>query len=84
MKLRELISEAPGTFSKYRSLGQQPLQLAKHVVGSSTSAVTGAAPAPQTSTRKNPELAVTIDKVIAGKPLDSIDMQNLKKFRTTI
>lgn len=80
MKLKELLVE--GDFERYRKLGQNPLQLAKHVMGRGNSST--ASTTPSTVTKKisaSPESVEALDRVIAGEPLDSQHIQALKKLR---
>lgn len=89
MKMRDLINivEAPGDFEKFRQLGHNPIELAKHVIGGVGDKVsTGAASTKSASTSKNnlgdtTEIKSIIDQVISGKPLDSQSLQALKVFR---
>jgi hypothetical protein len=87
MRINDLIIEA-GEFSRYRQLGQNPTQLAGHLIkkiaGNSDTAATQKTAAP-VRTKNNlgdtTEIKSIIDQVINGQQLDSQSLQALKQFR---
>lgn len=83
MKIRELIAEEDGIFQKYRRLGQQPIELAKHLAGK---LVPDDKPSSSDKNEKSSKVEVPDDgdtKAIVKKALMNQDLDDKDKKRLT-
>jgi len=83
MKIKELIAEDEGVFQKYRRLGQEPIELVKHIGGK---LVSGNKPSSPDTKQQSAKVSVPDDgdtKVIVNKALMSQDLDEKEKKKLT-